>query len=41
VRREPNLASGGQVTETAIDEFLQRTGASPQNQALCDLLQRE
>jgi hypothetical protein len=40
VRHEPNLGSGGQVTETAVDEFLQRTGASPQNQALRDLLER-
>jgi hypothetical protein len=38
VRHEPNLASGGQVTETFVDEFLQRTGSSPQNQALRALL---
>jgi hypothetical protein len=34
VRHEPNLASGGHVTETAVEEFLTRTGSTPENQAL-------
>jgi hypothetical protein len=38
VRHEPNLASGGQVTETAVEEFLDRTGSSPENMALRELL---
>jgi len=38
VRHEPNLASGGQVTETSVDEFLARTGTSPENIALKALL---
>ena len=40
VRHEPNLASGGQVTDTAIAEFLDRTGISPQNVALRALLEK-
>lgn len=40
VRHEPALASGGRVTETAVEEFLTRTGSSPENQALRALLQR-
>ena len=40
VRHEPNLASGGRITETEIDEFLDRTGTSPQNQALRALLEK-
>jgi hypothetical protein len=40
VRHEPNLASGGRITETEIDEFLDRTGTSPQNLALRALLER-
>jgi hypothetical protein len=34
VRHEPNLSSGGQVTETGVDEFLDRSGVSPQAEAL-------
>jgi hypothetical protein len=34
VRHEPNLASGGKPTETDVDEFLARSGASAQNEAL-------
>jgi hypothetical protein len=34
VRHEPNLSSGGQVTETTVAEFLARSGASPQYVAL-------
>jgi len=39
VRHEPNLASGGRVTEVPIEEFLARTGSSPQNEALRDILE--
>ena len=38
VRHQPNLASGGQVTETGVEEFLDRTGSSPENLALRELL---
>jgi hypothetical protein len=38
VRHEPNLSSGGQWTETSVDEFLNGTGTSPQNLALRKLL---
>jgi hypothetical protein len=41
VRHEPNLTSGGRVTETDVAEFLERTGASPENQALRALLERD
>ena len=34
VRHEPNLTSGGNVTETDVQEFLDRTGSSPENHAL-------
>jgi hypothetical protein len=40
VRHEPNLASGGQVTETSVDVFLNRTGSSPEHLALQSLLER-
>ena len=30
----PNLVSGGRITETEMDELLNRTGTSPQNLAL-------
>jgi hypothetical protein len=40
VRHEPNLASGGRITETEIQEFLDRTGTSPENLALRALLQQ-
>jgi len=38
VRHEPNLASGGRVTDTDVEEFLNRTGSSPENLALQALL---
>jgi hypothetical protein len=38
VRHEPNLSSGGRTTDTEVDEFLDRTGSSPQNLALRALL---
>jgi hypothetical protein len=38
VRHEPNLASGGRTTDTDVDEFLNRTGTSPENLALRTLL---
>jgi hypothetical protein len=41
VRHEPNLSSGGQVTETSVDEFLERSGASPQAEALRELLAKD
>jgi hypothetical protein len=34
VRHEPNLSSGGRSTDTDVDEFLNRTGSSPENLAL-------
>jgi hypothetical protein len=40
VRHEPNLTSGGKVTETAVQEFLDRTGSSPENLALRTLLEK-
>jgi hypothetical protein len=40
VRHEPNLSSGGRVTETPMEEWLDRTGASPENAALRSLLER-
>jgi hypothetical protein len=41
VRHEPNLASGGRITEIDVDEFLNRTGTSPENLALRALLDKE
>ena len=38
VRHEPNLSSGGRTTDTDVEEFLNRTGSSPQNLALRALL---
>ena len=40
VRHEPNLASGGRITDTDVDEFLNRTGSSPENLALRALLDK-
>ena len=40
VRHEPNLSSGGRVTETDVEEFLNRTGSSPENLALRALLDK-
>ena len=41
VRHEPNLSSGGRITDTDVEEFLNRTGSSPENLALRALLERE
>ena len=41
VRHEPNLASGGRITETEVEEFLNRTGTSPENLALRALLDQQ
>jgi hypothetical protein len=41
VRHEPNLTSKGLVTETPVEEFLERTGSSPENQALRAMLERD
>jgi hypothetical protein len=41
VRHEPNLASGGRITETEVEEFLNRTGTSPENLALRALLDKQ
>jgi hypothetical protein len=40
VRHEPNLSSGGKVTEHGVQEFLDRTGSSPENRALRALLEK-
>jgi hypothetical protein len=40
VRHEPNLASGGKVTEVDVEEFLDRTGSSPENLALRSLIEK-
>ena len=40
VRHQPNLSSGGRPTDTDVDEFLNRTGSSPENLALRALLDR-
>lgn len=41
VRHEPSLSSGGRVTETDVEEFLSRTGSSPENLALHALLDKQ
>jgi hypothetical protein len=41
VRHEPNLSSGGRVTETPVEDWLDRTGASPENVALRSLLENQ
>ncbi len=38
VRHEPNLSSGGKMSETTVDAFLDRAGTSPQAEALRTLL---
>jgi hypothetical protein len=38
VRHEPNLASGGRISDTAVEEFLNRGGSSPEYAALRKLL---
>ena len=40
MRHEPNLASGDKVTEIDAQEFLERTGSSPGNLALRNLLEK-
>jgi hypothetical protein len=40
VRHEPNLSSGGQVSEVSIPEFLSRSGRSPQAEALQKVLEK-
>jgi hypothetical protein len=41
VRHEPNLSSGGQVTDVSVAEFLSRSGSSPQAVALQELLAKK
>ena len=41
VRHEPNLSSGGRTTDTGVEEFLNRTGSSPENLALRALLDQQ
>jgi hypothetical protein len=41
VRHEPNLSSGGEVSEFAVPEFLARSGRSPQAMALRELLRKQ
>jgi hypothetical protein len=38
VRHEPNLSSGGQVSEFEVPEFLSRSGNTPQGEALRQML---
>ena len=38
VRHEPNLASGGRVSDTDVQEFLSRGGSGPEYVALRKLL---
>lgn len=40
VRHEPNLSSGGRVTDYPVEEWLDRTGTSPENQALRVLMEK-
>jgi hypothetical protein len=40
VRHEPALGSGGRITENPVDEWLDRTGTSPENLALRALLEQ-
>jgi hypothetical protein len=41
VRHEPNLSSGGRTMDTDVEEFLNRTGSSPENLALRALLDEQ
>jgi hypothetical protein len=41
VRHEPNLSSGGRTTDTDVEEFLKRTGSSPENLSLRALLDQQ
>jgi hypothetical protein len=38
VRHEPNLASGGRISDTDVEEFLSRGGSGPEYAALRKLL---
>ena len=38
VRHEPNLSSGGRITDTDVEEFLNRTGSSPENSRIAGAL---
>jgi hypothetical protein len=38
VRHEPNLASGGRISEVDVEEFLSRGGSGPEYAALRKLL---
>jgi hypothetical protein len=38
VRHEPNLASGGRVSDTDVEEFLSRGGSGPEYAALRKIL---
>ena len=40
VRHEPALPSGGCITEVPVEVFLERTGESPENLALREMLER-
>ena len=37
VRHQPNVNSGGQVSETDVDAFLRRSGNPPEKQAILEL----
>jgi hypothetical protein len=41
VRHEPNLSSGGEVSELAVPVFLARSGTSPQATALRELQHKQ
>jgi hypothetical protein len=41
VRHEPNLSSGGEVSELTVPVFLARSGTSPQATALRELLHKQ
>ena len=38
VRHEPNLSSGGRITDTDVEEFLNRTGSSPEKSRIAGAL---
>jgi hypothetical protein len=40
LRHEPALPSGGRITEVPVEVFLERTGESPENLALREMLGR-
>jgi hypothetical protein len=41
IRHEPNLSSGGKVSDVTVSEFLSRSGRSPQAEALRAVLARK